>query len=103
MKTEHRVTMAKSVAEKWVLATARAEYRVSAFPGPHGEIRHLASLLRSWRDGHARIASLKAVADLGIREGSENGFLEYWSSDRDGIRALTAWLESKGYETSGVW
>lgn len=104
LHSHKKVAMARKIAESWLKEHSRVEYRVTAFPGPRGEIRNLPSLLRSWRDGKVRIASLTVIPDLGLKEGCESGFLEYWSSDADGIRSLTKWLEDRGYETTGgVW
>lgn len=104
MESHKKIAMARTVAEAWLQQHSRVEYRVAAFPGPRGEIHNLPSLLRSWRDGKVKIANLQSVPDLGIREGSEAGFIEYWSTDANGIRSLTKWLEDRGYETTGgVW
>lgn len=104
MESHKKIAMARAVAETWLKEHSRLEFRVTAFPGPKGEIRNLPSLLRSWRDGKVKLAHLKPIPDLGIKDASDIGFLEYWSSDAEGIRGLTRWLEAKGYETTGgVW
>ena len=100
MKAKSRVVLAKKVAERWICDNARSEYRLQVF-GNSLDIRKLPSLLRSFRDGSIRIAKSEPIKDLGIKEGFDSVTL--WSSDRDGLKKLADWFESRGMETSGVW
>lgn len=97
--------MAHTVANRWLGEVSRKEYRFSVFPGSgktEVDVRLLAGCLRAWRDGKARIASVSAVSDLGVRESSSNS-IEVWSSDCDTLRKLSAWMESRGFETNFIW
>ena len=66
-----------------------------------GQVKNLIGLLRSVRDGKTAVEGLPLISDLGLREGYD--YLSVWSSDHDKMLSLVQWLESKGYETSGLW
>jgi hypothetical protein len=92
-----RVVMAKEVARRWLEAKARAEYRLRIY-GSH--IRNFPGLLRAFRDNRTRIAGVKSIPDLGIREGFDT--VSVWSTDYDALMSLQKWVESRGMDTSGV-
>lgn len=96
-----RVVMAKLVARRWLQANGKAEYRFDVLYGAR-EIKYLPSLLRSFRDGKvAMTGGLKAIPDLGIKEGFDS--LSVWSGDRVALIGLKDWFETRGFETTGVW
>lgn len=92
--------MAKAVARRWLEGRLRPEYRLRVYYGAR-EIRGVPALLRSFRDAKLKIGSVDPIPDLGVNEGIDH--FEVWSSDRDGLRALQAWFEERGCETTGVW
>lgn len=97
-----RTCMARAVATRWVQSCAQVEYRFSIYGFKNRtEARQLASVLRSWRDGRARVAGLEGVGDLGVRDNGDN--VEIWSSDSARLRRLAAWLEGRGLETTFIW
>lgn len=105
MKSEVRIAMAHAVASRWLDDISRQEYRFSVLPGSgksEADMRLLACSLRSWRDGKSRIASLAPIQDLGVKESSSN-MIEVWASDCDGLRKLSAWMESRGFDTTFIW
>lgn len=91
---------AKKLAAAWLQKVAKVEYRLDIIWAPKG-VQHIAGVLRSFRDGKARIANLSSVPDLGIRESNQQ--ITVWSSQREELVKLAQWLEARGYETSGVW
>lgn len=92
--------MAKQVARRWLQANTMPEFRFDVLYGAR-EIKHLPSLLRSFRDGKIAISGLKAIPDLGIHEGFDS--LSVWSKNRDSLIGLKNWFEERGIETTGVW
>ena len=98
--SETMVLMSKRVAERWLRSVSFPEYRVRVLYGSR-EIRNLAGLLQSFRDGRIAMSGVPRVADLGIKESPDG--LELWSRDHEGLRALTTWFEKRGFETSGLW
>jgi len=98
--SERRIVMAKSVAQRWLEARVRPEYRMKVYYGAN-EIRGLPALVRSFRDGKIKIGSIEPIRDLGVKE--EFDHFVIWSSDRDGLIELKDWLETRGCETTGVW
>lgn len=97
---ERQVVMAKRVARRWVASIAYPEYRLRVLFGSF-QIRNLTSLLQSLRDGKIAMQGVPRVADLGLKEDFDG--LDLWSKDREGLRALQAWFEKRGFETSGLW
>jgi hypothetical protein len=94
--------MAKAVAGRWVAGVSRDEYRFTLFGlGTPEEARKFASLLRSWRDGKIKVASMDPIPDLGVKESGD--VLELWSSDLQGLKKLATWAESRGLDTSFIW
>lgn len=93
------VDMSRAVAAKWLSDFAKSEYRFQIYGFPNSaEVRRVASILRSWRDGKTKFASILPVSDLGIRESGDS--LELWSKDYHGIAKLAKWADSRGYETT---
>ena len=92
--------MTRRVAERWLRAVSFPEYRVRVLYGSR-EIRNLASLLYSMRDGKIAMKGVPRVADLGVKDSTDG--LELWSKDRDGLIALADWFGKRGFETSGIW
>lgn len=99
-RNEKQVVMVKTVARKWLSKMARAEYRIRVVHSSR-EYRNLPNLLRAFRDGKVRIAGLRTVADMGVRE--EFDFVEVWSKDYAGISKLGEWFERQGFDTTGIW
>lgn len=97
---EKRVVMTRRVAGRWLHRIAQPEFRLRVLYGAR-EIRNLASLLESFRDGRVAMAAVPKIANLGIRADFDG--IELWSSDREGILALESWFEKRGFETTGVW
>lgn len=95
-----RVCMAKRVAESWLAAHARPEYRITVYAGGEN-VRHLPSLLRAFRDNKTRIGSLDPLEDLGINTGFDQ--VTIWSQSREGMLELDGWLRKRGCETTGIW
>lgn len=95
-----RITMAKRVASTWLDRHARPEYRITVYAGSE-EVRNLPGLLRAFRDGRTRIASMNPIPDLGIEAGLDR--LTLWSRDRVGMLSLDKWLTGRGCETTGIW
>jgi len=95
-----RVAMAKRVASTWLSRHVQPEYRITVYAGSE-EIRNLPGLLRAFRDGRTRIASLEPIRDLGIEAGFDR--LTLWSHNREGMVKLDEWLTKRGCESTGVW
>lgn len=95
-----RVVMAKNVASRWLESRAHSMHYLRVLYGAR-EIKNLPGLLRSFRDERVRLGSCNPIPDLGIREEFDHSVI--WSSDREGLVALSKWLEDRGCETSGIW
>lgn len=94
--------MAKDIAQQWLGRRASAEYRLTVLYGhPDGNSRGLPRLLKAFRDGRVKLGGVESIPDLGIRTGFDS--VEIWSGDREKILAVQSWLNSKGFETTGVW
>jgi len=102
VKTERRIIMAKTVAQRFIESHLNAEYRLQVY-GSGQDIRKLPSLLRSFRDGKIRLSGLdvEPIEDLGINENFDS--LEIWSSHREPLKKLAHWFEKRGMETTGIW
>jgi hypothetical protein len=98
--SERRVVMARNVAARWLAAHAQPLHSLTVYYGAR-EIKNLPGLLRSFRDERIRLGSMAPIPDLGLRE--EFDHFVVWSSDREGLVALSQWLEVRGCETSGIW
>jgi hypothetical protein len=106
VKSEVRIAMAHNLADRWLSEVSRKEYRFAVLPGSgksEVDMRLLAGSLRSWRDGRSRIASIPSVTDLGVREAAGSNSLEVWSSNCEGLRKLSSWMEARGFETTFIW
>lgn len=96
--------MAKRLAAKWLDERVNPEYRMRVMTvGASRDRRALPNLLRSFRDDKIKLGGdhLDPIPDLGVQEGFDHFVV--WSSDREALVKLSAWLEKKGFETSGVW
>ena len=100
--SHQRVAMAKAGASRCVSDISRGEYRFSMFGfGTSGESRKFSSLLKSWRDGKVRVASLSPIPDLGVKDMGDH--VEVWSSDQIGLAKLSKWVESRGLDSTFIW
>ena len=95
--------MARRVASRWLEGQATPEHRLKVLNcGPSRDRGNkLPNLLRSWRDAKVKVGNLDPIRDLGVDEGLD--YFVLWSTDQEGLLKLGQWLESKGYETSGIW
>jgi len=99
-----RVVMAKEVAQRWLQSHATPEYRVTVYEaGSSKPIRNINNLLRSFRDGKARISGIAPITDLGIGKEENAGSLTIWSSNHAELVKLDKWLSDRGYLTTGIW
>lgn len=94
------VDLAHKVATRWLEANVRDEYRLTVYQ-PANPIKNLPAMLRSFRDGRAKIGSITSIPDLGIRVGMDH--LDVWSTNHKGLVELDAWFQKHGCETSGIW
>ena len=101
--SERHVVMAHRLATRWLRERTRPEYRMRVLSvGPSRERWALPNLLRSFRDEKVKLGGLPdPIPDLGVRDGFDAFVV--WTSDREALIKLAAWLESRGYETSGIW
>ena len=95
-----RVVVSKSAADRWIQKHVSPEYRVDIYPGSH-DLRKMYSKLKSFRDASYKMGSLEPVRDLGIIDHGDR--LTIWSSDHGRMLKLCSYLESRGFETSGIW
>lgn len=95
-----RVAMVKRLASTWLSSNARPDYRITVYAGSEN-LQNLPGLLRAFRDGRARIASLDPIRDLGMEIGMDR--VEVWSSNKEGLVALDTWLRKRGCDTTGIW
>lgn len=98
--TEKQVLMTKRVAERWLRTVMYPEYRFRVLYGSR-DFRNMANLMLSFRDGKVAMEGVPRVADLGVKDSFDG--LELWSKDREGLMALQAWYERRGFETTGIW
>lgn len=97
----HRVAMAKRVAFKWIKANSSPEYKLSIYRGSVKSSLNLPALLKSFRDGKLKIASLSAIPDLGIQPEFDHVVVR--SQDYDALNALDEAVQKIGCDTSGVY
>ena len=95
-----RVAMAKRIAATWLEKHAKPEYRITVYAGSE-DMRNLPGLLRAFRDGKTKIASISPIEDMGIH--TEYDRVTLWSNDRQGMLDLDQWLTKRGCETTGIW
>jgi len=102
--SEIRVAMARSVAARWVQSNSTREYRFSAFATNYADVKKTAFLIRLWRDGRKRVASLGTPdPSTGVRELGAGDSFEVWSSDADLMKRMAGWLEGRGFQTTWVF
>lgn len=99
--SEKIVIMAKDIAEQWIRKRVTDEYRIKIYATRTVDFQALPSLLKSLRNGQAKLGSVTKIEDMGIQVGFD--YISIWSSDRQSLVELKDWLESRGFETSGVW
>ena len=95
-----KTLMTKKLAGAWLRKISSVEHRVDIIWGPRG-IGQLGGTLRAFRDKRVAFTNAPCVPDLGVKELPDK--ISLWSADREKLAALNAWLERRGYETSGVW
>lgn len=99
-----RIVMAKGVAERWLESRSTPEYRVTVYEsGTSKPIRNISNLLRSFRDGKARIAGIQTISDLGIGNEDSAGSMTIWSSNHSELVKLDKWLTKRGFLSTGIW
>jgi hypothetical protein len=102
--SEIRVAMARVVSARWIAANSTREYRFSAFASSHADVKKTAFLIRLWRDGKKRVASLgDPNPSTGVRERGAGDSFEVWSSDADLMKRMSNWLEGRGFQTTWVF
>lgn len=99
LTTIHRVVMAKSVAEKWLLKEATPEYRLTVY-NCGKEDKNLPMLLRSYRDSRLRLGGLNPITDMGMKDQGDRVVL--WSTNKEAMTALANWFDKHNYENSGL-
>jgi hypothetical protein len=99
LDTIRRVVLARDVAQRWVEEQALPEHRVTVYyMGKYAQ--RLPNILRSFRDGKFKIASVGIIPDLGVNEGFDSVIL--WSRDAAALAQLCRWCEQQGFETTGL-
>lgn len=94
--------MAKDVARDWISNRASEEHRLTIYySNSPKEVKGLVRMLRLYRDGQIRIDGVDPIPNLGIASGFDSVVI--WSSDGEKVSKIKDWVESRGYETSGVW
>ena len=99
--SEKIVIMAKDIAKQWIRKRVTDEYRVKIYATQTVDFQALPGLLKSLREGKARLGSVTKIKDLGVEVGFD--YISIWSSERDTLIQLKNWLEKRGFETSGIW
>lgn len=95
-----QIVMARSLAKRWLVKVATAEYRIRVLYGAR-DYRNLPNLLRAFRDNKVKIAGLAPVTDMGVKEAFD--YFEVWSRDYEGLFRLGQWFEKQGFDTTGIW
>ncbi len=96
--------MAKGVAERWLKNASAPEYRLTVYEsGTSKPIRNIVNLLRSFRDGKARIGGIQTISDLGIGSEASAGAVTIWSTNHSELLKLDAWLTKRGFLSTGIW
>ncbi len=99
-----RVVMAKGVAERWLKNASAPEYRLTVYEsGTSKPIRNIVNLLRSFRDGKAKISSINTISDLGIGTEDSAGAVTIWSTNHAELLKLDKWLTDRGFLSTGIW
>ena len=93
--------MAKDIAKQWIRKRATQQYRFKIYSTTQVDFQSLPSLLKSLRDGKAKLGSVTEISDMGVQVGFD--YISVWSSQKDTLVQLKDWLESRGFETSGIW
>ena len=99
-----RIVMAKGVAERWLKNHSSPEYRITVYEtGTSKPVRNIVNLLRSFRDGKAKIAGIESISDLGIGSQESAGTITIWSSNHSELVKLDKWLTDRGFLSTGIW
>jgi hypothetical protein len=98
-KSERRIVVVKKVARRFLEGEAKAEFRLKVYHGH--EIKNLAGLLRSFRDGKIVMAGVMPLPDLGLKEAADS--IEFWSGNRESLLSLEKWFTKRNYLTTGLW
>ncbi len=93
--------MSKAVAKAWLQTQANPEYRFQVFNV--GNVRRCLNLLKSFRDSKFRLASVKAIPDLGVRPTEDYQGFYVWSSDLESLKTLHQYFVRHRFETSWIW
>ena len=97
--SQRRVIMARKIAADWLTQHSSAEYRIRVY---HSDASvPYVNLLRSFRDGRVRLASVDPIPDLGIK--NNVGGFTLWSADWSALQSLKTFLEKRGMDTSWIW
>lgn len=97
---EKRIVMAKRIAERWLQDHATPEYRLTVYVAGE-EMSRVPGLLRAFRNGKAKLASVSLDGSLGLKVGFDH--VTVWGSSRNMLAGLDKWFCDRGYETTGVW
>ena len=97
---EKRIVMAKVLAERWLREHAAPEYRLTVYCTGDEMVR-VPSLLRAFRNGKTKLASVRLDGNLGLNVGFDHVIV--WGTSRVMMAGLDKWFRDRGYETTGVW
>jgi len=92
--------MAKRIAERWLTEHTSPEYRLTVYVAGD-EIARVPGILRAFRNGKMRLASVSLDGNLGLNVGFDHVTL--WATSRTMMAGLDKWFCDRGYETTGVW
>lgn len=95
-----RIVMAKALAERWLREHVSPEYRLTVYCAGDEMVR-VPSLLRAFRNGKAKMASVRLDGNLGLNVGFDH--ITVWGTSRTMLAGLDKWFLDRGYETTGVW
>lgn len=98
-KSTKRIVMAKKVAAEWLSKRATEEYRLRIYPSFDSRT-NLPSWLRGFREGRSRLGSLLPF-DFAVDSQVDSVVIR--TRDYQSLKNLNSYLESIGYETTGVW
>jgi hypothetical protein len=97
---EAKFVVAKRIAERWLEKHARPEYRMTVYSS-NSENLNIPSILRSFRNGKLRLASVPETRELGMEVGFDR--ISVWSPSKETMLGLDKWFRDRGCETTGVW
>jgi hypothetical protein len=94
-----RVVLTRTIAARYLVESANPEFRLTILLNGM-DTRNIPGFLANLRSGRIRLGGISRPPDFGVRE--EFDSITVWSSDEDVLRKVAAWVESRGFETSGV-